>query len=88
MIDDGNYALSIVGYRDIENEGVELLFADPHIKSNKEHNEVGFYGICFTSEGEPKGETRNEHQIKESSHNVFQQLTFKEKAWMICYLKQ
>lgn len=35
MIDDGNYALSIVGYSEPDPNFIELLFADPHISSNR-----------------------------------------------------
>lgn len=39
MIDDGQLALSIVGYRLGTDEQIHLILADPHISSNRaDHN--------------------------------------------------
>ena len=65
MIDDANFALSIIGYSTPDPETVELLFADPHISSNKEHRNVGIYSKSFDLEGLPKEgqqEKRTEYQ--------------------------
>lgn len=35
MIDDGYYALSIIGLSENQEGEIEILFADPHINSNK-----------------------------------------------------
>ena len=35
MIDDATFALSIVGFKKIDENSVELLFADPHINCNR-----------------------------------------------------
>jgi hypothetical protein len=75
MIDDGHYALSIVGFREPDNATVEFLFADPHLVNNREHQGVGLYRKAFDLEGKPKGDdSRNEFQIKESLYNVYEKL--------------
>ena len=53
MIDDGNYALSIIGFKEMSESTVELLFADPHINSNREFQNVGIYSKSFDLEGNP-----------------------------------
>ena len=87
MIDDGNYALSIVGYKEDSNETLELLFADPHIKSNRQYGDVGLYRKTFDLEGRSKNEDkRRAWQVNESLYNVFQALEFENKNWMICFI--
>lgn len=72
MIDDSKFALSIIGFCQCDPETVELLFADPHIKSNREARDVGLYSKKFDLKGMSKGEdTRSEHQKNEALYNVY-----------------
>lgn len=43
MIDDGKYAMAIVGYKLGLNDTKHIIIADPHIRSNKENRFIGVY---------------------------------------------
>lgn len=55
MIDDGQFALSIIGYHQPDPATIEFLFADPHIASNRVAQDVGLYSKCFDLNGASKG---------------------------------
>lgn len=85
MIDDGHYALSIVGWRQVNPQTIQLLFADPHIKNNRDHIDVGLYRKSFNLAGKSiENDIRSQVQRKEALYNVYDSLEFQTKAWMIC----
>ena len=43
MIDDGKYAMAIVGYKIGINNSKHIIIADPHIRSNKTNKMIGIY---------------------------------------------
>jgi hypothetical protein len=51
MIDDGKFALSIIGINLSYEDKVELLFADPHIRCNRQLKSAGVYRKTFDLKG-------------------------------------
>lgn len=51
MIDDGTFALSIIGYKIGIDQKRHLLLADPHIKSNKKYKNAGIYEVILDKFG-------------------------------------
>lgn len=51
MIDDGKFAMSIIGYRR-QGSNIKLVFADPHILNNRNDHGVGLYAATYTPLGE------------------------------------
>ena len=55
MIDDGKYALSIIGINFELEDKIEFLFGDPHTRSNRNEISVGVYRKTFDMNGKSLG---------------------------------
>lgn len=62
MIDDGQYALSIIGINLNLEDKIEFLFGDPHIRSNRNDKSVGVYRKTFDLNGKSIGNQMTEIQ--------------------------
>lgn len=74
MIDDGKYALSIIGINLNFEDKIEFLFGDPHIRSNRSDKSVGVYRKTFDLNGKSIGNQMTEIQRDESLYNVYEAL--------------
>lgn len=94
MIDDGMYALNIVG---IENEGLNttLWIADPHIKEgvnkviDQEKSPSGLYKITLDEEGKQINCSLNNEDKHQVAHlfsaGSYKGLHFESKRWMVLF---
>lgn len=62
MIDDGYYALSIIGINFNLEDKIEFLFADPHVRDNRNEISVGVYRKAFDMNGKSIGGEMTEIQ--------------------------
>ena len=86
MIDNGMQCLSIVGIEQPDAQHVKLLFADPHIISNRNHKQVGLFPKTFTLEGKATSENdQTPIQKEQALYQVYKKLDFETNKWMLCY---
>lgn len=74
MIDDGYYALSIIGINFNLQDKIEFLFGDPHVRDNRGEKSVGIYRKIFDLDGKSIGGEMTEIQKVERLYEVYEAL--------------
>ena len=47
MIDDGSYAMTIIGCRESSDDDYHIIMADPHLTSNRVVKDTGIYEVVL-----------------------------------------